>query len=141
MCAGFNREVFGFSLHYSCLSLSFDYSTNASFYALAVVNLRNLFLWDMVPYGKCAMKTSSLDIWPFKMGLPSPCCIFVYLYIFYLVGWEIGASVHVHTFILDNMILYEKKISILIIIADSEWFIQTVPSYLRTINGIAGIAT
>jgi hypothetical protein len=68
-------EVFGFSLRCSCLSLSFDYSTNAIFYAFTMVNLRNSFLWDMVPYGKCPMKTSSLGFWPLKMGLPCPCNI------------------------------------------------------------------
>ena len=37
--------------------------------------------------------------------------------------------------------LYEKKISILIVIADLEGFIQTIRSYLRTVNSIAGMAT
>ena len=42
---------------------------------------------------------------------------------------------------LDNMLLYNKKIYVLIVIADLKWFIQTLLSYLRTINSIAGIAT
>ena len=45
------------------------------------------------------------------------------------------------TLILDNMILYEKKVSILIVIADPRGFIQTIQSYLRTVNSVAGIAT
>ena len=44
-------------------------------------------------------------------------------------------------FMLDNMILYEKEIPILYVIADLRWFIQNLPSYLRTVNSIAGIAT
>ena len=51
------------------------------------------------------------------------------------------ACVRACTLILDNMILYEKKISILIVIADPRGFIQTIQSYLRTIDSIAGIAT
>ena len=43
------------------------------------------------------------------------------------------------TFILDNMILYEKKISILIVIADPRGFIQIIRSYLYSINSITGI--
>jgi len=50
-------------------------------------------------------------------------------------------STHAYTFILDNMILYGNKISILIVIADLEGFIQTIQSYLCTINSIAGMAT
>ena len=42
------------------------------------------------------------------------------------------------TFILDNMILYEKKISILIVIANSGIRISIIRSYLCTINSIAG---
>jgi len=45
------------------------------------------------------------------------------------------------TRILGNMILYEKKISILIVIADPGIFIRIIRSYLCTINSIAGIAT
>ena len=45
------------------------------------------------------------------------------------------------TFKLDNMILYEKKISILIVIADPGIFIRILLSYLCTVNSIAGIAT
>ena len=45
------------------------------------------------------------------------------------------------TFILDNVILYEKEISVLIVIADPEIFIRIIRSYLCTINSIAGIAT
>ena len=36
------------------------------------------------------------------------------------------------TCILNNMILYEKKISILIVIADHRGFIQTIQSYYAT---------
>ena len=39
------------------------------------------------------------------------------------------------------MILYEKEISILIVIADPGIFIRTVWSYLCRINSIVGIAT
>jgi len=39
------------------------------------------------------------------------------------------------------MILYEKEISILIVIADPWIFIRIIRSYLCTINSIAGTAT
>jgi len=45
------------------------------------------------------------------------------------------------TVTLGNMRLYEKKISILIVIADPGIFIRIIRSYLCTINSIAGIAT
>ena len=65
------------------------------------------------------------------------------LFCFYLVGWEVGGLRYARacTFILDNTILHEKKISIPIVIADLEGFIQTSQSYLRTVNSTAGIAT
>ena len=50
------------------------------------------------------------------------------------------ACVHARTFILDNMIFYEKKISIQIVIADPGIFIRIILSYLCTINSRAGIA-
>ena len=54
--------------------------------------------------------------------------VFWLLCVFYLVGWEVGFThyVHMRTFILDNMILYEKKISIVIVIANLEGFIRTI---------------
>ena len=64
--------------------------------------------------------------------------------VYFLSSWMGSWGLHyadVFTFILDNMILYEKKISILIVIADLEGFIQTIRSYLCTINSIAGMAT
>ena len=45
------------------------------------------------------------------------------------------------TFILDNMKLYEKEISILIVIAAPGIFIRIIRSSLCTINSTAGIAT
>jgi len=47
----------------------------------------------------------------------------VYFLICWVVSWVL-CYVHLCTFILDNMILYENKISILIVIADLEGFIQ-----------------
>jgi len=44
-------------------------------------------------------------------------------------------------FILNNMRLYEKEISILIVIADPGIIIRIIRSYLCTINSAAGIAT
>jgi len=43
--------------------------------------------------------------------------------------------------ILNNMKLYEKEISKLIVIADAGIFIRIIRSYLCTVNSIAGIAT
>jgi hypothetical protein len=43
--------------------------------------------------------------------------------------------------ILNNMKLYEKEISILIVIADPGIFIRIIRFYLCAINSIAGIAT
>jgi len=42
---------------------------------------------------------------------------------------------------LDNMTLYEKKISVLIVIADPGRFIQIIRSYICTINSIEVTAT
>ena len=42
---------------------------------------------------------------------------------------------------LNNVRLYEKEISILILIADPGIFIRIIRSYLCKINSIAGIAT
>jgi len=44
-------------------------------------------------------------------------------------------------FILNNIRLYEKEISILIVIADPGIFIRIIQSYLCEVNSIAGIAT
>ena len=43
------------------------------------------------------------------------------------------------TFILNNVRLYEKKVSILIVIADPRIFIRIIRSYLCTVNSIADI--
>jgi len=43
--------------------------------------------------------------------------------------------------VLNIMRLYEKEISILIVIADPGIFIRIIRSHLYTINSIAGIAT
>jgi len=61
-------------------------------------------------------------------GLLFVCVFFVnsagFLVIVYFLFSSVGKlglrSVRVHTFMLDSMILYEKKIYILIVIADSE---------------------
>jgi len=45
------------------------------------------------------------------------------------MGNWVSRYVRMHTFVLDSMILYENKISILIVIADLEGFIQTTRSY------------
>ena len=42
---------------------------------------------------------------------------------------------------LDHVILYEKELSILIVIADPGVCIRIMRSYLCTVNSIAGIAT
>jgi len=69
--------------------------------------------------------------------------VFWLLFGFYLVGGvTLGlGGVLACTCILDNMILYRMKISILIVIADPGIFIRIIRSYLCTINSIAGIAT
>ena len=66
--------------------------------------------------------------------------VIVYFLSSWMGSWGLRYA-HACTFMLDNMILYEKKISILIVIADLEGFIQTIRSYLCTFNSIAGIAT
>ena len=54
--------------------------------------------------------------------------------------WKIR-GIRACALILDNVILYEKKIPILIVIADPGIFIRIIRSYLCTINSIAGVAT
>ena len=68
----------------------------------------------------CVCKRPMLETWIIHPGISAGffgCCIF---FLFIWVGNWGFLSIRVYTFILDNMILYEKKISVLIVIADPE---------------------